>query len=92
MRNRPENVLWALERIKEASQSPKGCTLYSTGGFIAEGHIDDLIDLVKEQIKKVSKSYHPIKDVVAKSEVKAAKNKPRWFDSYWSEKGLKKNE
>lgn len=91
MRNRPENVLWALESIKKSSQSSKGCTLYSTGGFIADGQIDDLIDLVNEQIKKDKRDYQPI-EVVEKSKVKTNKNKPRWFDSYWGEKGLKKNE
>ena len=36
--------------------------------------------------------YHPIKEEVTKSEIKAIKAKSNLFDDYWGNKGLSKNE
>lgn len=82
MRNKPESILWSLKMIKRASESPKGCTLHSTGGFIADGQVDDLIELVESCIKTD----------VAKVDDESFKKSSRWFNNYWGEKSLKKNE
>ena len=47
MRNKLENILWSLEMIKRASSRPDGCVIKDTGGFIKDGQIDDLIDMIK---------------------------------------------
>ena len=51
MRNKLENILWSLEMIKRASSRPDGCVIKDTGGFIKDGQIDDLIDMIKEHEK-----------------------------------------
>ena len=51
MRNKPESILWSLEMIKRASRRPVGCVIKDTGGFIKDGQIDDLIDMIKEHKK-----------------------------------------
>ena len=51
MRNKPESILWSLEMIKRSSSRPDGCVIKDTGGFIKDGQIDDLIDMIKEHQK-----------------------------------------
>ena len=51
MRNNLESILWSLEMIKRASSRPDGCGIKDTGGFIQDGQIDDLIDMIKEHQK-----------------------------------------
>lgn len=55
MRNNLESILWSLKMIKRQSSSSKGCTLKDTGGFIANGQVDDLITIVKELLKTKKK-------------------------------------
>ena len=52
MRNKPESILWSLEMIKRASSRPDGCVIKDTGGFIKDGQVDDLIDMIKAYIFK----------------------------------------
>ena len=51
MRNKMKSILWSLEMIKRASSRPDGCVIKDTGGFIKDGQIDDLIDMIKEHKK-----------------------------------------
>ena len=51
MRNKMESILWSLEMIKRASSRPDDCVIKDTGGFIQDGQIDDLIDMIKEHQK-----------------------------------------
>ncbi len=46
LKNRLDDILWPLEMIKEQSHNKDGCTLKDTGGFIANGQVDDLILIV----------------------------------------------
>ena len=46
LQNQLDDILWTLEAMKRHSKSPKGFTIKSTGGFIANGQIDDLILIV----------------------------------------------
>lgn len=46
-----ESILWSLEMIKRASSRPDGCVIKDTGGFIQDGQIDDLIDMIKKHQK-----------------------------------------
>ena len=55
MRNKPESILWSLEMIKRASSRPDGCVIKDTGGFIKDGQVDDLIDMIKELKKHETK-------------------------------------
>lgn len=86
MRNKPESILWSLEMIKRASSSPDGCVIKDTGGFIKDGQVDDLIDMIKELEKHKSKFTAEQNKVSNKSE------KPKEFDKYWGEKSMRKNE
>ena len=59
LQNRLDDILWSLEMIKEQSHSKDGCIIKNTGGFIANGQVDDLIlivSLLKEMnlIEKLS--------------------------------------
>lgn len=85
MRNKPEDLLWSLKMIKRASESHRGCIIRKTGGFIADGQVDDLIELVEQQFGK-SDITERVNKAISKEQ------KPVWFQKYWSEKGLKKNE
>lgn len=86
MRNKPESILWSLEMIKRASSRPDGCVIKDTGGFIKDGQVDDLIDMIKELEKHKSKFTAEQNKVSKKSE------KPKEFDKYWGEKSMRKNE
>ena len=55
LQNKLDDILWSLEMIKRQSRSEKGCTLKDTGGFIANGQIDDLTTIVKELLKTKKK-------------------------------------
>lgn len=54
LQNRLDDILWSLEMIKEQSHSKDGCTIKDTGGFIANGQVDDLI-LIVSLLKKEEK-------------------------------------
>lgn len=51
LNNKLEDLLWSLNMIKRSASSTKGCVLKDTGGFIADGQVDDLITLVKEKME-----------------------------------------
>ena len=51
MRNKLGSILWSLEMIKRASSRLDGCVIKDTGGFIKDGQIDDLMDMIKEYKK-----------------------------------------
>ena len=51
LQNRLDDILWSLEMIKEQSHNKDGCNLKYTGGFIANGQVDDLI-LIISLLKK----------------------------------------
>ena len=86
MRNKLESILWSLEMIKRASSRPDGCVIKDTGGFIKDGQIDDLIDMIKELEK------HETKFTVEQNNVLNKSEKPKEFDEYWGGKSMKKNE
>lgn len=54
LQNWLDDILWSLEMIKEQSHSKDGCNLKDTGGFIANGQVDDLI-LIVSLLKKEEK-------------------------------------
>lgn len=89
MNNRPEDILWSLEMIKRAANSPNGCTIKHTGGFIADGQIDDLIELISDCIKM--KEQYKAQSGGSESSEKEIK-KLKIFNEYWSGKSMKKNE
>jgi hypothetical protein len=51
LNNKLESLLWSLEMIKRSAGSTKGCVIKDTGGFIADGQVDDLITLVNEKME-----------------------------------------
>lgn len=55
IKNKLEDLLWSLEMIKRQANTHNGCTLKTTGGFIANGQVDDLITIVKELLKTKKK-------------------------------------
>lgn len=63
LKNKLDSLLWSLNMIKRASSSEKGCVLKDTGGFIANGHIDDLIFLVKEKMLLENEAPRGVKTV-----------------------------
>lgn len=86
MRNKPESILWSLEMIKRASSRPDGCVIKDTGGFIKDGQVDDLIDMIKELEK------YETKFTAERNKVSNKTEKPKEFDKYWGGKSMKKNE
>jgi hypothetical protein len=86
MRNKPESILWSLEMIKRSSSRPDGCVIKDTGGFIKDGQIDDLIDMIKEHKK------HKIQFMAEQDKISNKTEKPKEFDEYWNEKSMRKNE
>ena len=86
MRNKLESILWSLEMIKRASSRPDGCVIKDTGGFIKDGQIDDLIDMIKEHQK------HKIQFMTEQDKNSNKTEKPKEFDEYWNEKSMRKNE
>ena len=86
MRNKPESILWSLEMIKRASSRPDGCVIKNTGGFVKDGQVDDLIDIIKELEK------HETKFTAGQNNVSNKSEKPKEFDEYWGGKSMKKNE
>lgn len=54
LKNKLDSLLWSLNMIKRASTTESGCVLKDTGGFIADGQVDDLITLVKEKMEACS--------------------------------------
>lgn len=86
MRNNLESILWSLEMIKRASSRPDGCVIKDTGGFIKDGQIDDLIDMIKEHQK------HKIQFTAEQDKIPNKTEKPKEFDEYWNEKSMRKNE
>ena len=89
MKNKPEDILWSLEMIKKTANTPNGCTIKHTGGFIFDGQIDDLIELIsdcirmKEEYKSQSGDSEPSEKEVRKQQI---------FNEYWGGKKKKKNE
>ena len=51
LNNKLESLLWSLNMIKRSAGSANGCVIKDTGGFIADGQVDDLITLVKEKME-----------------------------------------
>ena len=86
MRNKPESILLSLEIIKRASSRPDGCVIKDTGGFIKDGQIDDLIDMIKVHQK------HKIQFMAEQDKIPNKTEKPKDFEKYWSEKSMRKNE
>lgn len=86
MRNKLESILWSLEMIKRASSRPDGCVIKDTGGFVKDGQVDDLIDMIKELEK------HETKYTAEQNKVSNKSEKPKEFDEYWGEKSMRKNE
>ena len=84
MRNKPESILWSLEMIKRSSSRPDGCVIKDTGGFIKDGQIDDLIDMIKERQK------HKIQFMTEQDKILNKAEKPKEFDKYWNEKSMRK--
>ena len=84
MRNKPESILWSLEMIKRSSSRPDGCVIKDTGGFIKDGQIDDLIDIIKERQK------HKIQFMTEQDKILNKAEKPKEFDKYWNEKSMRK--
>ena len=89
MKNKPEDILWSIEMIKKTANTPNGCTIKHTGGFIFDGQIDDLIELIsdcirmKEEYKSQSGDSEPGEKEVRKQQI---------FNEYWGGKSMKKNE
>lgn len=89
MKNKPEDILWSLEMIKKTANTPNGCTIKHTGGFIFDGQIDDLIELIsdcirmKEEYKSQSSDSESNEKEVRKQQI---------FNEYWGGKSMKKNE
>ena len=86
LQNKLDDILWSLEMIKRQSQSEKGCTLKDTGSFIADGQVDDLIDMIKEHKK------HKIQFMTEQDKISNKTEKSKEFDEYWNEKSMRKNE
>lgn len=86
MRNKLESILWSLEMIKRASSRPDGCVIKDTGGFVKDGQVDDLIDMIKELEK------HETKFTAEQNKVSNESEKPKEFYEYWGEKSMRKNE
>ena len=86
MRNKMESILWSLEMIKRASSRPDGCVIKDTGGFIQDGQIDDLIDMIKEHQK------HKIQFTAEQNKISNKTEKPKDLEKYWGEKSMRKNE
>ena len=63
LNNKLESLLWSLEMIKRSAGSAKGCVIKDTGGFVAEGQVDDLITLVKERMNTDNVVPHGVKTV-----------------------------
>jgi hypothetical protein len=49
MKHSKEKIASVLEIIKRNAQGESGCTITKQGGFIADGYIDDLIEMCKTQ-------------------------------------------
>lgn len=89
MRNKPEDILWSLEMIKRAANTPNGCTIINTGGFIIDGQIDDLIEMISDCIKmKEQYNAQLANSGLDEKEMK----KLKIFNEYWGGKSMKKNE
>ena len=72
--NKLEDLLWSLNMIKRSASSTKGCVLKDTGGFIADGQVDDLITLVKEKMLTEGEIQRGVKSVLVSERVSTIKD------------------